>query len=312
MAGHAVPYRRRHSCTVARPRDLNRGLTLRSTGRAGIRLRSCGHRRGPPVSLNVRPHGRRGSPRRSSILCRTRKRKLHEDSLAGTITHRGRRAVAAAVPVRFVQGEDAMEQRRAALCAIVAFPVALLLTTRSIAQPSTPRTLIGLLDASDRLEWWDAFRQKLRELGYSEGRNVGFETRLAKGELELLPAMAREMVRLKVNVIVTNGTAAALAAKQATSEIPIVMATGTDQVSLGLATSLARPAGNVTGLATLTSELMAKRFDLIYELVPKMSRLAVLWQTENSSSMVSIRDLEAVVSRSGSLFRLSESAAPMS
>ena len=75
------------------------------------------------------------------------------------------------------------------------------------------------------------------------------------------------------------------------------MATGTDQVSLGLATSLARPAGNVTGLATLTSELMAKRFDLIYELVPKMSRLAVLWQTENSSSMVSISDLEAVVSR---------------
>lgn len=191
-----------------------------------------------------------------------------------------------------------MEQRRAALCAIVAFPMALLLATRSIAQPGTIRTLIGLLDASDRIEWWDAFRQRLRELGYIEGRNVGFETRLAKGDLELLPAMARELVRLKVNVIVTNGTAAALAAKQETSVIPIVMATGTDQVSLGLAVSLARPGGNVTGLATLTSELMAKRFDLMYQLIPTMSRLAVLWQSENSASMVSIRDLEAVVARS--------------
>ncbi len=191
-----------------------------------------------------------------------------------------------------------MKRRRAALCVIVALPMALLHTARSIAQPSSKPTVIGLLDASDRLEWWDAFRQQLRELGYIEGRNVSFETRLAKGDLELLPAMARELVRLKVNVIVTSGTSAALAAKRASSTIPVVMATGTDQVSLGLAASLARPAGNVTGLSTLTSELMGKRFDLVHELIPNMSRLAVLWHNDNLSSMASVRDLEPVAARS--------------
>jgi putative tryptophan/tyrosine transport system substrate-binding protein len=180
---------------------------------------------------------------------------------------------------------------------IVAFPVALL-QTRSNAQPGAKPTVIGLLDASDRQEWWEAFRQQLRELGYIEGRNVSFETRLAKGDLELLPAMARELVRLKVNVIVTSGTSAALAAKRASSTIPVVMATGTDQVSLGLAASLARPAGNVTGLSTQTSELMGKRFDLVHELVPNISRLAVLWHNDNLSSMASVRDLEMVAARS--------------
>ena len=88
-----------------------------------------------------------------------------------------------------------MNNRRAALRAVAAVPLAVLAIGRSIAQPAK-RTLIGLLDASDRLEWWDAFRQQLRELGYTEGSNVSFDTRLAKGELELLPAMARELARL--------------------------------------------------------------------------------------------------------------------
>jgi putative ABC transport system substrate-binding protein len=191
-----------------------------------------------------------------------------------------------------------MKRRRAALCAIVAFPIALLQHARSIAQPGGRRTLVGLLDASDRSEWWDALRQQLREFGYVEGRNVVFETRLAKGELDLLPGMARELVRLKANVIVTSGTSAALAARRATTTIPIVMATGTDQVSLGLAASLARPGRNVTGLSTLTSELMVKRFELVHELLPNIMRLAVLWHNENLSSMASVRDLEAAASRS--------------
>jgi len=166
------------------------------------------------------------------------------------------------------------------------------------AQTSTGGILIGLLDASDRTEWWDAFRKQLSELGYIEGRNVRFELRIAKGDLDLLPGMAREMVRLKPNVIVTSGTSAALAVKRATSSIPIVMATGTDQVSMGLVASLARPGGNVTGLSTLTSELMAKRFELLRELLPSMKRLAVLWHTDNLSSMASVRDLEAAAARS--------------
>ena len=183
-----------------------------------------------------------------------------------------------------------MKKRREALCAIVAFPMALLQHARSIAQPGGRRTLVGLLDASDRSEWWDALRQQLREFGYVEGRNVVFETRLAKGELDLLPGMARELVRLKANVIVTSGTSAALAARRATTTIPIVMATGTDQVSLGLAVSLARPGRNVTGLSTLTSELMGKRFELVHELLPNIGRLAVLWHNENLSSMASVRE----------------------
>jgi putative ABC transport system substrate-binding protein len=191
-----------------------------------------------------------------------------------------------------------MKNRRAALLAIVALPMAAISRSgTSVAQPAKP-PVIGLLDASDRSEWWDAFRQQLREFGYIEGRNVNFDLRLAKGELELLPAMAREMVRLKVNVIVTSGTSAALAAKRATTTIPVVMATGTDQVSLGLAASLARPGGNITGLSTLTSELMAKRFELVHELIPNVKRVAVLWHNENVSSMASVRDLESVASKS--------------
>jgi putative ABC transport system substrate-binding protein len=190
-----------------------------------------------------------------------------------------------------------MKNRRAALCALAAVPLMLGRAGGSGAQQIPKRSLVGLLDASDRTDWWNAFRQQLRDLGYVEGRNVSFELRLAKGELELLPGMARELVRLKVNVIATSGTSAALAAKRATGTIPIVMATGTDQVSLGLAASLSRPGGNVTGLSTLTSELMAKRFELAHELLPNLKRLAVLWHNENVSSMASVRDLEGVAAR---------------
>jgi putative ABC transport system substrate-binding protein len=190
-----------------------------------------------------------------------------------------------------------MKNRRAALGAIAALAIALGRTGGSGAQSNAKRALVGMLDASDRTDWWKAFRQQLADLGYVEGRNVTFEIRLAKGELELLPGMARELVRLKANVIATSGTSAALAAKRATTTIPIVMATGTDQVSLGLAASLSHPGGNVTGLSTLTSELMAKRFELMRELLPSLKRLAVLWHNENMSSMASVRDLEGVASK---------------
>lgn len=190
-----------------------------------------------------------------------------------------------------------MKNRRAALCAIAALPLALGRAGGSGAQSTAKRALVGMLDASDRADWWTAFRQQLADLGYIEGRNITFEVRLAKGELELLPGMARELVRLKANVIATSGTSAALAAKRATTTIPIVMATGTDQVSLGLAASLSHPGGNVTGLSTLTSELMAKRFELMRELLPNLQRLAVLWHNENMSSMASVRDLEGVASK---------------
>jgi putative tryptophan/tyrosine transport system substrate-binding protein len=194
-------------------------------------------------------------------------------------------------------------KRRQVLCAIVAFALAFLQTPGSSAQSSARGTLIGLLDAGERLEWWDAFRQQLRDLGYVEGRNVSFEKRYAKGKLEELPALAKELVQLKVAVIVTSGAAAAVAAHRANGKIPIVMASGTDQVSLGLAASLARPGGNVTGLSSLTSDLMVKRFELLREVVPKSSKLAVLWHADNAASMTSVRDLEGSAGRSRVAFQ---------
>jgi len=124
----------------------------------------------------------------------------------------------------------------------------------------------------------EAFRQGLRDLGYVEGRNVVIEHRSAEGKLERLPALAGELVALKVDVIVAAAILPALAAKQATKTIPIVFAFPGDPVTSGLVTSLARPGGNVTGLSGLALELVGKRLELLTHAVPEVSRVAVLWQ----------------------------------
>ena len=126
----------------------------------------------------------------------------------------------------------------------------------------------------------EAFLQGLRDLGYVEGRNLVIEYRDAEGKVERLPALAAELVALKVDVIVTEGgsTVAPLAAKQATRTLPIVFAAAADPVTSGLVTSLARPGGNVTGLSNLTAELVGKRLELLTQAVPGVSRVAVLWQ----------------------------------
>ena len=176
------------------------------------------------------------------------------------------------------------------------------LGSESTAQSGFRMTAIGLLDAVERREWWDAFQEKLRELGYLEGRNVTFERRYAKGKLESLPALANELVQLKVAVIVTSSSVAAIAAQRATRRIPIVMASGGDQVSRGLASSLAHPGGNVTGVATLSSDLMAKRFELLREVVPKSARLAALWHAENPT-VASLRELDLAAARARVAFQ---------
>ncbi len=132
------------------------------------------------------------------------------------------------------------------------------------------------LGASPHLH--EPFRQGLRDLGYVEGRNVVIEYRSAEGKPERLPALAAELVALKVDVIVAPGTPQALAAKQATRTLPIVFATAADPVGSGLVTSLARPGGNVTGLSILAPELVGKRLELLTQAVPGVSRVAVLWQ----------------------------------
>src|SRR5712692_5969368 len=122
----------------------------------------------------------------------------------------------------------------------------------------------------------EAFRQGLRDLGYVEGRNVVIEYRDAEGKYERLPALAAELVALKVDVIVVTNTPAALAAKQATRTIPIVLAWVGDAVGSGLVTSLARPGSNVTGLSFLAPELVGKRLELLKQVVPGVSRVAAL------------------------------------
>jgi putative tryptophan/tyrosine transport system substrate-binding protein len=123
----------------------------------------------------------------------------------------------------------------------------------------------------------EAFRQGLRDLGYVAGSNLVIEYRDAEGKVERLPALAAELIALKVDVIVAPNTVAALAAKQVTSTLPIVFAVAADPVASGLVTSLARPGGNVTGLSILASELAGKCLELLAQAVPGVSRLVILW-----------------------------------
>ena len=183
-------------------------------------------------------------------------------------------------------------KRRHVLAMLVAFVAASLRSPGLSAQSRPGTVVVGLLDAGERPEWWDAFRQQLRTLGYIESGGVRFEQRYAKGDADLLPQMAKELVQLKVSAIVTAGSAAALAAQRATDKIPIIMASGSDPVSRGLAANLARPGGNVTGISSLMVDLMGKRFELLREVVPKSSRLAVLWHRDNAPSMASVRELD--------------------
>jgi len=141
----------------------------------------------------------------------------------------------------------------------------------------------------------DALRQGLRELGYVEGKNINFEWRSAEGKLDRLPALAAELVRLKVDVIVTAGPIATRPAKEATSTIPIVMTNEGDPIGTGFVASLARPGGNITGLSTLAPELSGKRIELLKEIIPTLSRVAVFGTSTRSdhAQVVSEVDLAA-------------------
>jgi len=139
----------------------------------------------------------------------------------------------------------------------------------------------------------EAFRQGLRDLGYVEGQNIVIEYRWAEGKAERLRDLAAELVSLKVDVIVASGTPGPLAAKNATKTIPIVMASAGDPVATGLVAGLARPGGNVTGLSTLTPELGAKRLQLVKEVLPGVSRVAVLWNAANPYTVLLVKETEA-------------------
>ena len=173
-------------------------------------------------------------------------------------------------------------------CALCALPSA-------EAQQPTKVPRIGYLSPTSpsasptRIE---AFRQGLRELGYVEGKNIVIEYRYAEGKFDRLPALAAELVRLKVDLIVTTGPTVTRAAKEATTTIPIVMATDPDPVGNGFVASLARPGGNITGLSTLAPELSGKQLELLKEIVPKLSRVAVFGTSTNPGNAQMLREVK--------------------
>jgi len=143
------------------------------------------------------------------------------------------------------------------------------------------------------------FRQGLQDLGYVEGQNITIEYRWADGKDERLSDLAAELVRLKVDVLASHGVLATQAAKRASSTTPIVCFACGDAVSVGLVASLARPGGNITGLTVLAPEVSGKRIELLREVVPRLSRLAVLWNSDNPVSKPEFKEAEAAAQSGG-------------
>jgi len=162
-------------------------------------------------------------------------------------------------------------------------------------QPGRLRTIgfLGPNTHSAASEWVAVLVKRLRELGWTEGRTITIEYRWAEGREERFAEIAAELVRLKADVIVTSGTQAVMASKNATSVIPIVFATAGDPVGSGLVASLARPGGNVTGLATLANELAGKRLELLREVVPSLRRLAIMGNVGNPYITLELGEVRA-------------------
>jgi putative ABC transport system substrate-binding protein len=161
------------------------------------------------------------------------------------------------------------------------------------AQPPGKAYRIGYLGTPPPAHIWDSLLEGLRERGYIEGRNIVFERRFSEGRAERFPEFAAEMVRLRVDLIIVNTTPAAIAAKNATKTIPIVIPTAIDPIGAGLVASLARPGGNLTGFAILWAELSAKRLALLKEVVPGLSRVVVFWNAANPANASAWKETQA-------------------
>jgi len=175
--------------------------------------------------------------------------------------------------------------------------VAVQLTNGVVAEAQQPPKIprLGIVTAqplSAVAARQEAFRQGLRELGYVEGKNIVIEHRSAEGKLDRLPALMAEIMRLKVDIIVSHGPTTTRAAKQATSTIPIIMAQDTDPIGNGFVASLAHPGGNITGLSSLTADLSGKRMELLKEILPKLSRVAAFGTSTNPGNTQSLKETE--------------------
>ena len=185
-------------------------------------------------------------------------------------------------------------KRRDASLLIGGAPLAWQLVARAQQSAKIPR--IGLLTAvplAVNRRRTEAFQQSLRELGYVERKNIVIEWRSADGQQDRLPTLVAELVRLKVDVIVSAGASATRAAKDATATIPIVMTQENDPVASGFVASLARPGGNITGLSTLWPELHGKQLELLKQTVPGLARVAVLRSSTDPGDARALREIEA-------------------
>ena len=186
-----------------------------------------------------------------------------------------------------------MRVHRAVVLALVAFA----LPVRIDAQPAPKVTKIGVLTPSSPAgsgHLVEAFRQGMRELGYVEGKTFVVETRYGEGRSERLPELARGLVSLKPDVIVTSTDVATAAVKRATRTIPIVMVFATDPVATGFVASLSRPGGNITGLSNISTALSGKRLELLREAVPGLSRVAILWNPDVRGALLDYKETEEV------------------
>jgi len=167
----------------------------------------------------------------------------------------------------------------------------------SQAQQAKKVSRIGFLAVSgDRNTpgpWVEAFRQGLRDLGYTEGKNIVVEYRYIEGKLSRIPSLVAELVQLKVDVLVVVALSAIRVAKQSTKTIPIVMVATVDPVATGLVDSLAHPGGNITGLTRLQRELSGKRLELLTEVIPGISRVGVLWEPEDPAAAIAFKEYDA-------------------
>jgi putative ABC transport system substrate-binding protein len=166
------------------------------------------------------------------------------------------------------------------------------------AQQSVKAPRVGLLlqgTSTSLMTRLEAFQQGLRERGYVEGKNIALEQRFDDDREERLPALAADLVRLRVDIIVAAATPAVKAAKQATAAIPIIIVHSADPVALGLVNSLARPGGNVTGLSSASPDYSGKQLELLKETVPKLSRIAILWNAANPGTAIAFREMQAAI-----------------
>src|SRR5262245_57671114 len=178
-------------------------------------------------------------------------------------------------------------------------------------QPPGKVNRLGFLDTTPPpAPRWDALLDGLRERGYVEGQNLVFERRFSEGHAERFPELAAELVRLQVDCLLVPTTPAALAAKQATQTIPVVMLAALDPVGAGLVASLARPGGNLTGLSAVGPELSGKRLELLKEIVPGLTQVVVLWNAANSANAAVWHETQAAARALGLRLHAQEVRSP--